>query len=152
MSNAPLKPTTITDFKRNVDQQKREQTSFGNVLTTITYVVLIGLILVTALAGFGGYQVWQRLNDQAYTIGTLDQKYEAAVLNVTEDLKRKQIELDKIAGQLSRQQEQVSVLRATLDKTIAELRAERANRIRQEATLQAIQKRLSEVDQPLNRR
>ncbi len=148
MSNPPIKPSTITDFKRNVDQQKKEQKSFGNVLATITYGILIFLILVTGLAGYGAYQFWLRLNDQATTIASLDQKYDADVTGINEDLKRSKEEIEKIDADLARQQEQISVLRATLDKAVYDARADRAAHARDVA---ALQKRVGDLENRTNR-
>ncbi len=135
MSNPPIRPSTITDFKRNIDQQKKEQRSFSNVLVTITYVVLIGLILVTGLAGYGARVFYLRLNQQANTLNELDRKYEAAVIDLNEDLKRSRSEIDKVNGQLARQQEQISVLRSSLDKALIDARSDRASNAREIASL-----------------
>jgi hypothetical protein len=143
MSNQPLKPSTITDFKRNVDQQKKEQKSFNNVLSTITYVVLIGLILVTGLAGYGAHQFWMRLNDQATSITTLDQKLDTAVLGINEDLHRTKAELEKTTAEISHQQEEISILRSSLDKLQTDAKADRAARARENA---ALQKRLADLE------
>jgi predicted RNase H-like nuclease (RuvC/YqgF family) len=139
----PPRANPSTDFRRNVESQRREQKSFGNLLATLTYLILIGLIVVTALATLGGYQVWQRLNEQASTVTQLDAKYEAAVTGLEEELKRGKAQLDKLEGQLIRQQEQASVLRANLEKQTAELRTERALRLRETA---ALQRRLTELE------
>ncbi len=58
-------PPNLDDFRRNTERQSREQKSFGNVLATITYSILVAFILVTALAGYGGYILFQRIKLQS---------------------------------------------------------------------------------------
>jgi len=116
----------LEDFRRNADRQSREQKSFGNVLATITYSILVAFILVTALAGYGGYILFQRIKLQSQSIAELDRRYEAEVVGLKEDQNRAHDEIERVSDDLARQQEQISRLRAVDDKLTSDLAAEHA--------------------------
>jgi hypothetical protein len=130
-------PQSMDDFRRNADRQSQEQKSFGNVLTTITYTILVAFILVTALAGYGASILFKRVNTQGASIAEIDKRYEAEVLSLKEDLKRSDAEIHRISDDLARQQDQISRLRALADKTTNDLAAEKAGRAHDEAALRS---------------
>ena len=113
-------PQHIEDFRRNAERQKKEQTSFGNVLATLTYSILVFLVLVTGLAGYGGYMLFKKIELQRTTLAELDRRYEAEVVALKEDLSRTQGQLSKQNDTINAQQEQISRLRAAIDKVNAD--------------------------------
>ncbi len=135
LSSSPVQPTStgtrpmahspnLEDFRRNADRQSREQKSFGNVLATITYSILVAFILVTGLAAYGGYILFQRIKLQSESIAELDRRYEAEVVGLKEDQNRAHDEIERISDDLARQQEQIARLRAIDDKLTSDLAAE----------------------------
>jgi len=113
-------PQHIDDFRRNAERQKKEQQSFGNVLATVTYSILVAFILVTGLAGYGGYILFKKVELQRMTLAELDRRYEAEVVGLKEDLARSHAETAKLGDVVTAQQEQIARLRAAIDKVNAE--------------------------------
>jgi hypothetical protein len=118
-------PHTIDDFRRNAERQSKEQKTFGNVLATITYSILIAFVLVTALAGYGGYILLKRIRTQETSLAELDHRYEAELVATKEDLKRTSNFAQQLQGDLARQQEQISRLGALAAKSNSDLVAAR---------------------------
>ncbi len=113
-------PQHIDDFRRNAERQKKEQQSFGNVLATVTYSILVAFILATGLAGYGGYILFKKIELQRMTLAELDRRYEAEVVGLKEDLARSHAETAKLGDVVTAQQEQIARLRAAIDKVNAE--------------------------------
>lgn len=114
-------PQTIDDFRRNTDRQSREQKSFGNVLATVTYSILVAFILVTGLASYGGYVLFEKIRLQGQSIVDIDNRYSAEVVGLKEDLSRSHAEMQRIGDEVTRQQDQIDHLRVALDKANTDL-------------------------------
>jgi hypothetical protein len=136
-------PPTVSDYRKNVERQTREQKSFDSVLATVGYSLLAAIVLVAGLAGYGGYVIWQQVQNQASTVRQLDAKYQQETALLRESLVNKQTDIDKLNDLVKRQQESSNRLKAMMDETTAALRAERAQRARETADLQQRLRRLS---------
>ena len=113
-------PQHIDDFRRNAERQKKEQKSFGNVLATVTYSILVAFILATFLAGYGGYVLFKKIETQRMSLAALDSRYAAEVMGLKEDLSRTHGEVSKLNETIAAQQEQIARLRAAIDRVNAE--------------------------------
>lgn len=114
-------PQNIEDFRRNAERQSREQQSFGNVLATVTYSILIAFILVTGLAAYGEYILFGRVKAQSQSLVAINKRYDAEVIGLKEDLTRSHAEVQRLSDDVERQQEELTRLRAVADRLAADL-------------------------------
>jgi hypothetical protein len=136
-------PPTVSDYRKNVERQTRDQKSFDSLLATVGYSLLAAILLVAGLAGYGGYVIWQQVQNQASTVRQLDAKYQQETALLRESLVNKQADIDKLNDLVKRQQESSNRLKAAMDETTAALRAERAQRAKETADLQQRLRRFS---------
>ena len=80
---------------------------------------------------------------KATSISSLDQKLDASVLGLNEDLHRTKAEIEKTTAEIAHQEEEISILRSSLEKAMTDARADRASRAREVA---ALQKRLGDLE------
>ena len=85
MQNLSPNPT-ISEFRRNAERQRREQQSTSTLLSTTAYIFLGSLVLVAALAGFGGYTLWKQIKNQSVTITQLEAKFDGQVSALNQEL------------------------------------------------------------------
>lgn len=88
------------DFRENVQRQAAEQKSIGRILTVISLSFLVLIIGAFALATYGGYVIWNRLNDQSATIAEVESKFTSRISTLQASIDRLQIELNKAQKQI----------------------------------------------------
>jgi len=144
LASSTTRPSTVSDFRANVERQSREQKSVGNVLAIVVYVLIGFFLLSSGFAAYGIYALSKQLHEQSLTIDELDKRYAekhdalAAQLNSTLDT------LTKAQGQISRQQELITQQQETINKlitaadtTATAVRQERQTRAGETASLRA---------------
>ena len=140
--HTPLQTTasnpTISDFRRNAQRQAREQQSVGNFLSFVIYG-LVGIVILSAvLASYGGYIIYQQVQDQSATVAQLDSRLgqETKVLKsdlakAQEDLQAAQQSLQKQQALTTRQQDQITRLNARVNELGSTIKSEQAARSRE---------------------
>ncbi len=110
---------SVSDLRRNAERQSREQTSVTRVLAIFGYSLLAAIILLAALASYGGYILYSQLQDQSATIAQLESRVQRENGEIKTLLQGTQEELAStkrtIVQQqtaLTRQQEQLTRLDA----------------------------------------
>jgi len=136
-----VRPSSVVDYRTNVERQAREQKSVGGILSILVYS-LIGLFVLGALlAGYGAYVVHQALHDQSVTVTQLEARYDAenkdlnAKLATTLDtLTQAQAQINRQQDLLVKQQEAISKLLVATEDNAAALKQEKAARAQESAT------------------
>jgi len=133
---------TISEFRRNAERQKREQESVGRFLSIIVYSLLGGVLLIAVLAGFGGYNLWKRINDQAVTVAQLDSKYNQQVGELKQELEQAKKIIAEQSALNQQQQDKIGRIASLAERLSAGLREEKDGRNREVAGLQRRLQRL----------
>jgi hypothetical protein len=138
-----------TDFRDNVRRQASEQKSIGRILTLISISFATLIIASFALAGYGGYVMWNRLNEQSSTLVDVENKFNSRISTLQSSIDRLQIELhrtQKYSDELTRQnqeltralreqQEMARRTKAQVDTLVNQIRQEKILRDQQFASL-----------------
>lgn len=147
---ASPRPASNVDYRANVERQSREQKSVGSILSYAVWG-LIGFFVVSAgLAIYGADVIFKQLHDQSVTVSGVDQKYDLATkdlnakLTTTQDaLTQAQAEIARQQDLILRQQEELNKLIAAVNDNSNALKAEKAARTQETASLRA---RLRDVE------
>jgi hypothetical protein len=121
----PLQTPTVSEFRKNVERQSREQKAVGDVLSWVGYSLLGGLIIVALMAGFGGYTLYRMIQDQSVTVAQFDAKYGAETASLHENVKDLEQELTQSRSLAARQQDQITRLSSRLDEANATLKTQK---------------------------
>jgi hypothetical protein len=142
-------PTTtqplMSDFRKNVERQSREQKSVGSILSTVAYSLIAGIFLVAVLAGFGGYVLWKQIQDQSVTVSQLDSKYQLRTTELADELSQASLQIGELQAALKKQQDQLTRVSAISEETSASLRIERQTRAKEMIELQKRIRRLETI-------
>ena len=138
------RPSTTSDYRANIDRQSREQKSVGSILSYVVYGLIAFFVIGTALAGYGGYVLSQRIHDQSVTVSDLDSRYAAANKDLTAKLAVTQDTLTQAQAQISRQNDLIVKQQDDLNRLIAAsndltkaLAAEKSTRAQENSSLRA---------------
>lgn len=78
-----------------MDRQIKEQKSVGNVLNGMALALVCGTLLVTALAGTGGYVLWKQLQNQSASLSLLEQNTKDRMFDLKAELVASDTDLNK---------------------------------------------------------
>jgi hypothetical protein len=139
-----FRPTTVSDYRSNVERQSREQKSMGNVLAILVYCLIGLFVIATSLAGYGAYVISQQLHQQSVTVAQLDDRFASENQVLTNQLKTtmdtvalEQSDLLKQQELILQQQNTINKLMAANDAAMSAIRDERSDRADEEAGLRA---------------
>lgn len=79
----------------NMDRQIKEQKTVGNVLNSMALALVCGTLLVTALAGTGGYVLWKQLQNQSASLSLLEQNTKDRMFDLKAELVASDTDLNK---------------------------------------------------------
>lgn len=85
MSTIPTR--TSINVKQNIDRQRREQQAVGTLLSGAALTVVISVVVVVCLAGFGGYVIYKEFHKQSVAITTLSARVEQELAQIKDDNK-----------------------------------------------------------------
>jgi len=138
------RPTTVVDYRTNVDRQSREQKSVGGVLAILVYSLIGFFVVGAALAGYGAYVVSVQLHQQSVTVSDLDNRFSAEnkELNVKlattlDTLAQAQAQIGREQELILKQQEAINRLMAANADTASALRVEKQARADETSSLRA---------------
>jgi hypothetical protein len=147
--------STASDFRANIDRQKQEQKSVGNVLSYVVYAIGALLILGAALAIYGGYTLSRQIHEQSVTVSDLDTRYAAENKQLTEalgttndTLSQAQAQIRRQEEMIARQQDTINKLVTTNDEIVAALHQERVTRASETSNLRARVRNLEDAQTP----
>jgi hypothetical protein len=121
----PVQTPAISEFRKNVERQTREQKAVGDVMSWVGYSLLGGLIIVALMAGFGGYTLYHMIQDQSVTVAQFEAKYESETAALRQNIKDLQQELTQTRSLTSRQQEQITRLSSRADEAAAIIKTQK---------------------------
>ncbi|MDZ4788293.1 MAG: hypothetical protein SH807_05060 [Blastochloris sp.] len=117
---APIRTT-------NLQRQIKEQKAVGTVLNSVALVLICGVLLVTALAGMGGYVLWKQIQGQSASLAILDQNTKDRLFDLKAELVASDMDTNKTLGQsnlrLLELTTQFESYRSETSQLLAELRA-----------------------------
>lgn len=129
------RPSTVSDFRSNIDRQSREQKSIGGILNLAVYALIALFVLGGGLAAYGAHIIFKQLNDQSSTVSDLDARFAKATDELDTQLKATQQSVLQLQTQanreqdlLLRQQDSIGKVQASLTSTIESLHQERSAR------------------------
>jgi hypothetical protein len=121
----PLQTPAVSEFRKNVERQTREQRAVGDVLSWIGYSLLGGLIVVALMAGFGGYTLYRMIEDQSVTVAQFDAKYGAETAALHENVKELDQQMAQTRNLVGRQQDQITRLSSRVDEANAVIKTQK---------------------------
>ncbi len=143
----PTQSSRPTDFRDNVRRQVNEQKSIGRILTLISISFAALIIISFSLAAYGGYVMWNRLNEQSSTIADVENKFSKRLSTLQASLDRLQIDLhktQKYSDELARQNQELTRALREQQELTRRTKAQvdtLSNQIRQEKALREQQLR-----------
>jgi hypothetical protein len=135
-------PPSVSDFRRNAERQAREQKAVGNVLSWVAYGLLGGILMVAALAGFGGYTLWKMIQEQSVTVAQFESAFTEEITTLNGIVQKQDEQLTQMRALAAKQQDQITKVTARADETAAQLRAYKATTDREMADLRGRLRRM----------
>lgn len=143
-TTSSFRPTSVSDYRANVERQAREQHSMGGILNIIVYVLIGGFVIGFSLAGYGAYVLSKQIQQQSVTVSDLDKRYAAdnrdlniKLATTMDSLTAAQAQIAREQELILKQQEVINKLLATTQDTAAALRQEKSTRAEETASIRA---------------
>ena len=144
---------SFSQLQQNIQRQSREQKAVGSLLSGVAIALLGGILLIAALAGFGGYILWNQIQDQKVTVGQLNDQFTSDIQIIESSLKATNDKLEAIAAQnqdlFKLHKQQITSLQNQLEEVRNQLRRDRAA---EQARLKKIESRLFELEREVSKR
>jgi hypothetical protein len=134
---------SFAQFQQNVQRQSREQRAVGSLLSGVAVALLVSIILVAALAGYGVYILSQQIKQQSATVAQLDSKMSANFELLQTSLKETASAVDTLNSQTQAQKQQIQSVFNQLETIRSQNKADRAAL---ETRLKKLDVRLLEVE------
>ena len=83
----------------SIERQIKEQKTVSNVLNGMALALICGILLVTALAGTGGYVLWKQLQDQSASLAVLEQNTKDRMFDLKAEMVANDADLAKVQEQ-----------------------------------------------------
>jgi len=143
------RPSSVADFRSNVDRQSREQKSVGGILSVLVYTLIALFVVGASLAGYGAYVITKQLDKQSVTMKDFDERYaadykdiNARLVTTMDNLSAAQAQIERQQTLIVKQQETISKLLSASEDTAEALKMERATRTQETANLRTRLKNL----------
>ena len=154
---APVRPTSVSDYRANIERQTREQKTFGGILNVVVGVLIVLFLLGFSLAGYGTYILSKQIHQQSATMADLDSRYTeqnrslSVQLKSTNDtvsdaLAQARAQVQRQQEVIARQQESINKLTQDDAANASALRLERQARASENSSLRVRIRNLE--DQP----
>ena len=135
-SASSTRPSSVVDYRTNVERQSREQKSVGSILSILVYT-LIGLFLVgSSLSGYGAWVLSKQIHQQSVTVDDLDKRMSDRSQTLEDQLKTTMTTLSEAQAQIAREQELILKQQETINKLITAT-DDNASALRQEKAARA---------------
>jgi len=137
---------SFSQFQQNVQRQSREQKAVGSLLSGVAITLILGILLVAGLAGYGGYILSQQIKQQSSTISQLESRMNANFELLQTSLRETAGAMDTLNSQTQAQKQTIQSLQSQLETIRTQVGRDRAAA---DARLKKIDVRLLDIEREL---
>lgn len=126
MSTSATSLRSAVSAKQNIERQRREQRAVGTILSGAATLVVVAVVVVTSLAGFGGYIIYKEFQRQSKSVTLLSARVDEDIAKLRDETKAvnqqmqivqddANLKINHLLDQTQKQDDQIKNLDATIE-------------------------------------
>ncbi len=142
----PMANPSFSQYQQNVLRQSREQKAVGSLLSGVAIVLVIMILLVAGLAGYGTWFLWKQIQQQSVSVDQIDSKFTAEVQNLKTSLKETVAVVDELTSLIQTQKQQIASLQSQLEENKKQMARDRSTT---QAQLKKLENRMYDAERDI---